>query len=103
MTVDRTISFELRRIADLWVTEISYVPEWVVALWEGPQLLPAKVKDADGQDWYISLFETIWSHSDVYEHFVLMPDHHQLTHFDVTRSMHDTFQHKVHRILKLIN
>ena len=53
MTVDRTISFEIRTIADSWVTEINYVPEWVVALWEGPQLLLAKVKDADGQDWYI--------------------------------------------------
>ncbi len=26
----------------------------LVALWEGTQLLHAKVKDADGQDWYIS-------------------------------------------------
>ena len=25
-----------------------------VLLWEGPQLYLAKVKDADGQDWYIS-------------------------------------------------
>ncbi len=36
------------------VTEINYVPYCVVVLWEGPQLLLAKVKDADGQDWYIS-------------------------------------------------
>ncbi len=27
----------------------------MVALWEGPQLLLAKVKDAEGQDWYIYL------------------------------------------------
>ena len=53
MTVDRTISFGMRRIADSWVTEINYVSDCVVALWEGPQLLLAKVKDADGQDWYI--------------------------------------------------
>ncbi len=31
----------------------SYVADCVVAVWEGPQLLLAKVKDADGQDWYI--------------------------------------------------
>ncbi len=43
----------MRKIADSWVTEINYVPDCVVALWEGPQLLLAKVKDADGQDWYI--------------------------------------------------
>ena len=43
----------MRRIADSWVTEINYVPDCVVALWEGPQLLLAKVKDANGQDWYI--------------------------------------------------
>ncbi len=29
------------------------MPDCVVALWEGPQLLLAKVKDADGHDWYI--------------------------------------------------
>ncbi len=44
----------MRRIADSWVTKINYVPYCVVALWEGPQLLLAKVKDADEQDWYIS-------------------------------------------------
>ncbi len=32
----------------------------MVALWEGPQLLLAKVKDADGQDWYN--FELILMH-----------------------------------------
>ncbi len=52
MTLDRTISLEMRRIADSWVTEINYC---VAALWEGPQVLLAKVKDADGQDWYISI------------------------------------------------
>ncbi len=36
-----------------FVTEINYVADCVLALWEGPQLLRAKVKDADGQDWYI--------------------------------------------------
>ena len=56
MTVDRTISFEMKRIADSRLTEINYVPDCVMALWEGPQLLLAKVKDADGQDWYISIF-----------------------------------------------
>ncbi len=44
---------EMIRLADSWVTEINYVPNRVVALWEGPQLLFAKVKDADEQDWYI--------------------------------------------------
>ncbi len=34
-------------------TEINYVPDCMVASWEGPQLLLAKVKNADGQDWYI--------------------------------------------------
>ncbi len=53
MTVDRTIRYQMRRIAESGVTEINYVPDCVVALWEGPQLLLAKVKDADGQDWYI--------------------------------------------------
>ncbi len=53
MTVDRTITFQMRRIPGSWLTEIDYVPDCVVALWEGPQLLLAKVKDADGQDWYI--------------------------------------------------
>ena len=53
MTVDRTISYQMRRIADSWVTEINYWPDCVVALWEGPQHLLAKVKDADRQDWYI--------------------------------------------------
>ncbi len=43
----------MRRLADSWVTEINYGPDCVVALWEGPQLLLAKVKDADRQDWYI--------------------------------------------------
>ena len=32
---------------------VNIVCDCVVALWEGPQLLLAKVKDADGQDWYI--------------------------------------------------
>ena len=32
---------------------LNYGPDCVVALWEGPQLLLAKVKDADRQDWYI--------------------------------------------------
>ncbi len=58
MTVDRTISFLVIRIADSWVIEINYVPDCVQwyyrsQLWEGPQLLLAKVKDANGQDWYI--------------------------------------------------
>ena len=59
MTVDRTISFGMRRIADSWLTEINYVPDCVLALiinhalWEGPQILLAKAKDANGQDWYI--------------------------------------------------
>ena len=56
MAVDRTISFEIRRIADPLVTDINYVPDCVVVLWEGAQLLLAKVKDADGQDWYICIF-----------------------------------------------
>ncbi len=43
----------MRRIADSLVTEINYWPDCVVALWEGPQLLLAKVKDAGRQDWYI--------------------------------------------------
>ncbi len=43
----------MRRIADSWVNEINYGPDYAVAIWEGPQLLLAKVKDADGQDWYI--------------------------------------------------
>ncbi len=30
------------------------MPDYLVALWEGPQLLLAKDKDVDGQDWYIS-------------------------------------------------
>ncbi len=50
---NRTISFEMKRIADSWVTEINYVPDCMVELWEGPQLLLAKVTGADGQDWYI--------------------------------------------------
>ncbi len=29
------------------------VPKCLLALWEGPQLLLAKVKDANRQDWYI--------------------------------------------------
>ncbi len=37
----------------------AMLPDCVVALWEGPQLLLAKVKDADRQDWYIYLYETI--------------------------------------------
>ncbi len=53
MTVDKTISFEMKRIADLWVNEINYVPDCMVALREGPELLLAKVKDAERQDWYI--------------------------------------------------
>ncbi len=53
MTIDRTVSFEIRRIADSQLTEINYVPDCVVPLWEGPQLLLAKVKDANEQDWYI--------------------------------------------------
>ncbi len=32
--------------------EINCVPDCEVALWEGPRLC-AKVKDANGQDWYI--------------------------------------------------
>ncbi len=59
MTVDRTISFEMRRIADSWATEINYLPDCVVALWEGPQLLLAKVKDANGQDWYIYALRSV--------------------------------------------
>ncbi len=47
----------MRVIADLRVTEVinyaCYGPDCVMVLWEGPQLLLAKVKDADGQDWYI--------------------------------------------------
>ena len=43
------------RIADSWIIEINCVPDCKVALWEGPQLLLAKVKDADEQDWYISV------------------------------------------------
>ena len=53
MTVDRTVSFQIRRITDSWVTEITNVPYCVAALWEGPKPLLAKVKNAVGQDWYI--------------------------------------------------
>ncbi len=45
----------MRGIADSGVNEINYVLDCVVELWEGPQLLLAKVKDANGQDWYISI------------------------------------------------
>ena len=51
MTVDKTISFKMGTITR------DYVPDFVVALWEGPQLLLAKVKNADGQDWYIYSFK----------------------------------------------
>ncbi len=44
----------MRRIVDWWVIEIiNYGTDCVMALSEGPQLLLAKVKDADGQDGYI--------------------------------------------------
>ncbi len=32
------------------------MPQCLLALWEGLQLLLAKVKDANGQDWYICMF-----------------------------------------------
>ncbi len=35
MTIDRTISFTMRRIAGSWITEINYVPDCVVALYMG--------------------------------------------------------------------
>ncbi len=56
MTADRTINFEMGKMAESWVTQINHVPDCSLAIWEGPQLLLAKVKDADGQDWYISMY-----------------------------------------------
>ena len=45
-----------RLLAASWINEINYVPDCVVALWEGPRLLLAKVKNANGQNWYILFY-----------------------------------------------
>ena len=37
----------------IWMSVPNHIPDCLVASWEGPQLLLAKIIDTNRQDWYI--------------------------------------------------